>query len=162
MGRLPHQGAELHDGDEAAEVLHLLELILAVHHPRQVEQLGALWGVQASYTSYGFSVQERWWWGGRGLSGRAYLIHLGPEAVLEVFLGLPQHLVVLEGVQVSEHAHDAREAVHLADVEELKRLHLEAEAGVDQHQNLRGTDEYFIIQPSGRYSIQAITLSFLF
>lgn len=42
MGGLPHQRTKLHDGDEAAEVLHFLSLIFTVHHTRQVEQLGPL------------------------------------------------------------------------------------------------------------------------
>lgn len=62
--------------------------------------------------------------------------------MFEDLLGLPQRLVVLERVQVSQHAHDAREAVHLTDVEELERLHLEAEAGIDQHQNLEGREKH--------------------
>ena len=62
--------------------------------------------------------------------------------MFEVLLGLPQRLVVLERVQVSQHAHDTREAVDLTDVEELKSLHLEAEAGVNQHQNLRGKKKH--------------------
>lgn len=37
---------------------------------------------------------------------------------------------------MSQHTHDTREAVHLTDVKKLKSLHLEAKAGIDQHQNL--------------------------
>lgn len=42
MGCLPHQRTKLHDGDEAAEVLHLLVLILTIHHARQIKQFGPL------------------------------------------------------------------------------------------------------------------------
>ena len=42
VGSLPGQGAELDDRDEPPEVLDLLGLVLAVDHPRQVEQLGSL------------------------------------------------------------------------------------------------------------------------
>lgn len=58
--------------------------------------------------------------------------------MFEVLLGLPQRLVVLECIQVSQHAHDTREAVHLTDVEKLKSLHLKSKTGIDQHQNLEG------------------------
>lgn len=60
-----------------------------------------------------------------------YLVDLGPEAMFEVFLCLPQRLVVLERIQVSEHTHDTREAMDLADVQELKRLHFKAKTGID-------------------------------
>lgn len=56
--------------------------------------------------------------------------------MLEPLLGLAKGLVIAKRVQVGEHAHDAREAVHLADVEELKGLHLKAEAGINEHQHL--------------------------
>lgn len=44
MGGLPHQRTKLHDRDEASEVLHFLSLIFAIHHTRQIEQLGSLTG----------------------------------------------------------------------------------------------------------------------
>lgn len=37
---------------------------------------------------------------------------------------------------MSQHAHDTRETVYLTDIEKLKRLHLKAKAGINQHQNL--------------------------
>lgn len=43
MRLLPHQRAELHDGDEATQVLDLLGLVLSVHHTGQVEEFGTLW-----------------------------------------------------------------------------------------------------------------------
>lgn len=51
--------------------------------------------------------------------------------MLEAFLSLAQGFVVLKGVQVRQHAHDAGKAMHLADVEELEGLHLEAKAGIN-------------------------------
>ena len=41
-------------------------------------------------------------------------------------------------VEVRQDAHYLREAVHLADVEELESLHLEAKARVDEQQDLCG------------------------
>lgn len=38
----PLEGGELHDGDEAAEVVHLSSRVLPVDQPREVEQLGSL------------------------------------------------------------------------------------------------------------------------
>ncbi len=57
------------------------------------------------------------------LSGICTLIDLGPEAVLEDLLGLLEALVVLEAVQVRQHAHHLGEAVHLqpADVHSVLR-----------------------------------------
>ena len=43
MGGPPHQRTELHHADEPAQVVHLgLLVLLAVHHAREVKQLGAL------------------------------------------------------------------------------------------------------------------------
>lgn len=70
--------------------------------------------------------QDRDW----GLQS-SYLVDLSPESVLEAFLGLVQGFAVFKGVQVRQHAHDAGKAMHLADVEELKGLHLEAKAGIN-------------------------------
>mmetsp|Transcript_45142 Transcript_45142/g.130690 ORF Transcript_45142/g.130690 Transcript_45142/m.130690 type:complete len:662 (-) Transcript_45142:545-2530(-) len=63
------------------------------------------------------------------------LVHLGPEAVLQRLLGLPQLLVVLEDIQVGEHADDAGEAVHLEDVDELEGFELETEGGIDEEED---------------------------
>lgn len=71
-----------------------------------------------------------------GVQTWVYLVHLSPEAMFEVFLCLSQSLVVLECIQMSQHAHDTRETVYLTDIEKLKRLHLKAKAGINQHQNL--------------------------
>lgn len=49
VGGLPHQRTKLHDGDEAAEVLHFLSLIFTVHHARQIEQLGPLIGSNTTH-----------------------------------------------------------------------------------------------------------------
>lgn len=61
MRGLPHQRTKLHDGDEAAKVLHLLSLIFPIHHTRQIEQLGSLQDSNQVYnilpdTSYGPEV----------------------------------------------------------------------------------------------------------
>lgn len=53
--------------------------------------------------------------------------------MLEGFLGLPQGFVVFKGIEVRQHAHDSGKAVDLANVEELKRFHLKAKAGINQH-----------------------------
>lgn len=71
-----------------------------------------------------------------GVQTWVYLVHLSPEAMFEVFLCLSQSLVVLECIQMSQHAHDTRETVYLTDIEKLKRLHLKAKAAINQHQNL--------------------------
>ena len=63
------------------------------------------------------------------------LIHFRPKAVLENFLCLFELLVVFEHVEVREDAHDSRESVHLADVEEFENLHLETERSVRQEKN---------------------------
>ncbi len=141
---LPHQRSKLHDGDEAAKVLHFLSLIFTVHHTRQIEQLGSL---KESNTCHGKTVFNRtvtlskctsfcFWAEMAFLSVKmwfccVHLVHLCPEAMFEVLLGLPQCLVVPEWIQVSQHTHDSREAVYLADVEELKSLHLKAKAGIN-------------------------------
>lgn len=78
------------------------------------------------------------------LSCCGYLVDLSPEAMFQVFLGLPQCLVVLEWIQVSQYTHDTREAVYLTDVEKLKGLHLKAKAGINQHQNLEGKKKQYI------------------
>jgi hypothetical protein len=44
-----------------------------------------------------------------------FLVDFSPEPLLEVLLGPLERLVVLEGVQVGEHAHDPGEAVHLTN-----------------------------------------------
>ena len=67
------------------------------------------------------------------------LIDLSPEAMLKLFLGLFELLAAGDEVHVGEDAHDARKAVHLAYVEKLKGLHLEAEAGVYHEQDEVGT-----------------------
>ena len=56
--------------------------------------------------------------------------------MLEFLFGFAQYFVVPEVVEVGQHTHDLWEAVNLADVEELKDFHLEAETGVYQQQNL--------------------------
>ena len=38
----PDQRPELHDGNEATQVVYLSSLVLPIHHPRQVEQFGTL------------------------------------------------------------------------------------------------------------------------
>ena len=38
----PDQRPELHDGNEATQVVYLSPLVLPIHHPRQVEQFGTL------------------------------------------------------------------------------------------------------------------------
>ena len=58
--------------------------------------------------------------------------------MLQPALRLAELLRVAEVVEVGQHAHQLREAVHLADVEKLERLHLEAETCVHQQQHLRG------------------------
>lgn len=60
-----------------------------------------------------------------------YLVNFCPKPVFELLLGLPQSFVGLEWIQVSQHTHDPRETVHLTNVEELKRLHLKAKAGIN-------------------------------
>ena len=45
-----------------------------------------------------------------------------------------------------QHTHDLGEAVNLADVEELKRLHLKAKACVDQQQDLKHKQTSIILQ----------------
>lgn len=70
----------------------------------------------------------------------SHLVDLSPEPVFEAFLGLVKGLAVLEGVKMRQHAHDAGEAVHLADVEELEGLHLKAKAGINEHQHLEKKD----------------------
>lgn len=113
VGGLPHQRTKLHDGDEAAEVLHFLSLILPVHHPRQIEELGTLqvshtqhtlssninlnshsnlWTGQVSFMSQTLCV----WSNEAECDGVVYLVDFSPEAMFEVLLGLPQRLVVLE------------------------------------------------------------------
>lgn len=56
--------------------------------------------------------------------------------MLEDFLLRLEPLLVLDEVHVSEHAHHLRHPVHLADVDELEGLHLEAEGRVDEEQDL--------------------------
>ena len=63
------------------------------------------------------------------------MIQLGPKAVFELLLDLLELFGVLDHVHVSEHAHDARKTVHLANVQELERFHFEAETGIDQEQH---------------------------
>lgn len=65
-----------------------------------------------------------------------HLIHFRPEPMFESLLDCVERFVVFEEVKVSENTHDARKAVHLADVEELKNFHLKAEARVDHQQYL--------------------------
>ena len=55
--------------------------------------------------------------------------------MFQFLLCLLELLVVRYEIHVSEHAHDAWEAVNLANVQELERLHLEAETGVDHEQH---------------------------
>lgn len=62
--------------------------------------------------------------------------------MLEGFLGLPQGFVVFKGIEVRQHTHDSGKAVDLANVEELKRFHLKAKAGINQHQNLVGNARF--------------------
>lgn len=54
MVGLPHQRMKLHDGDEAAKILHFLSLILTIHHSRQVEQLGPLMSSSTALKTYFF------------------------------------------------------------------------------------------------------------
>jgi hypothetical protein len=49
-----------------------------------------------------------------------FLIDFSPEPLLEVLLGPLERLVVLECVQVGEHAHDPGEAVHLTTTHKRK------------------------------------------
>lgn len=134
MEGLPHQRTELHDGDEAAKVLHFLSLVLAVNHPRQVEQLGPLSSsAWKRLNSTLVSAQPR-----THQCSRFYLIDLGPESMLEGFLGLPQGFVVLKRIEVRQNTHYPGKAVDLANVEELKSFHLKAKAGINQHENLVG------------------------
>ncbi len=65
-----------------------------------------------------------------------YLVNFSPEAVFEAFLCFAECLVVLKSVQMCEDAHDSREAMNLANVQELKGLHFKAKTGIYQHQNL--------------------------
>ena len=57
--------------------------------------------------------------------------------MLQSFLDGVESFAVLEVVEVSEHAKNAGEAVHLADVEELENLHFETKAGVDHEKHLK-------------------------
>ena len=59
-----------------------------------------------------------------------YLINFCPEPLLEPLLCLPLSLGTLDEVQVSEHAHDLGETVHLKNVQELKGLHFKTIAGI--------------------------------
>lgn len=135
MGCLPHQRTKLHHGDEAAEVLHLLVLILTVHHARQIKQFGPL-VVEAQQVTMLSQTHKVLHQCATSVQMWVYLVHLSPEAMFEVFLCLSQSLVVLECIQMSQHTHDTRETVDLTDIEELKCLHLKAKAGINQHQNL--------------------------
>lgn len=65
-----------------------------------------------------------------------YLIDLSPKAMLEDLLLRLEPLLVLDEVHVGEHSHHLRHAVHLADVDELEGLHLEAEGRVDEEEDL--------------------------
>ena len=76
MGRLPNQRTELHDGDEAAEVLHLLSLILTVHHTGQVEQLGPL--IEQSQNTHVIVLMFLCMSRGGTLSGKAALMSCSP------------------------------------------------------------------------------------
>lgn len=53
--------------------------------------------------------------------------------MFEDFLGLPQCFVVLKWIEVRQNTHDSGKAMDLANVEELKRFHLKAKAGINQH-----------------------------
>ena len=61
---------------------------------------------------------------GKGMPRLHTLVDLSPEAVLEDLLGLLEALVVLEGVQVRQHAHHLGEAVHLQSMAKLSVLEL--------------------------------------
>ena len=58
------------------------------------------------------------------------LVDVRPEALLELLLRPAEGSRGGEGIEMAQHADDAWEAVDLAHVEELKGLHLEAEAAV--------------------------------
>ena len=68
---------------------------------------------------------------------RTNIVHFSPETMLQSFLDGVESFAVLEVVEVSKHAENAREAVHLADVEELENLHFETKAGVDHEKHLK-------------------------
>ena len=65
---------------------------------------------------------------------------LPPISHLELLLGLLELLLVGEAVEVCEHAHDLGEAMHLQQVQELKRLHLEPKGPVDLRSRRRRAD----------------------
>lgn len=46
----------------------------------------------------------------------SYRVDFCPEPMLQSLLGLLELLVMLEGVEMGENAHDFREAVYLTDV----------------------------------------------
>lgn len=96
-----------------------------------------------------------------GVQTWVYLVHLSPEAMFEVFLCLSQSLVVLECIQMSQHAHDTRETVYLTDIEKLKRLHLKAKAGINQHQNLETKHFYRFIHFTTSSQKSRMSCSFL-
>ena len=54
--------------------------------------------------------------------------------MFELFLGFFELFHVGDEIHMSEHAHDTRKAVDLADIQELECLHFEAKAGVDHEQ----------------------------
>ncbi len=54
------------------------------------------------------------------MTGGQFLVDFSPEPLLEVLLGPLERLVVLECVQVGEHAHDPGEAVHLTTTHKHK------------------------------------------
>jgi len=67
------------------------------------------------------------------------IVDLRPEAVFQLLLALSQLLGILDHVQMGKHTHDLGHAVHLADVQKLENLHLEAVARVAEQQNQIGT-----------------------
>ncbi len=64
------------------------------------------------------------------------LVNFSPEAVFEAFFVLLSVLLFLKVFPMCEDAHDSREAMNLANVQELKGLHFKAKTGIYQHQNL--------------------------
>ena len=60
------------------------------------------------------------------------LVNFCPKPLLQILLRPLQSFGILEGVQVGEDTHYPGESVHLANVQELKNLHLESKAGINK------------------------------
>ena len=62
------------------------------------------------------------------------IVDLFPESLLHPLLGLPDHLVLFEVVQMREDAHYVRETMILQKGQVLECLHLKADGHIDEHE----------------------------